>query len=233
MKCLILGDGLLGTEIKKQTGWDYISRKKNGINFMWPCTYGSYLSNYNVIINCIGYTNTADNTKKNHWDVNYVGTMRLINECSRFYKKIVHISTDYVYHGSEPNASEDIIPVHLNNWYTYTKLLADGYVQAMAKDYLLIRTSFKPRPFPWDEAWTDTQTNADYVDVIADLIIQLINLNASGVYNIGTDTKTFFDLAKQTKPEVIPILDEKSFGRPHNATMNLNKLKNILCTGKK
>ncbi len=30
---LILGDGWLGTELVKQTGWDYISRKKDGIDF--------------------------------------------------------------------------------------------------------------------------------------------------------------------------------------------------------
>lgn len=28
IKPLVLGDGLLGTELVKQTGWDYISRKK-------------------------------------------------------------------------------------------------------------------------------------------------------------------------------------------------------------
>ena len=26
MKALILGDGLLGSEMQKQTGWDYVSR---------------------------------------------------------------------------------------------------------------------------------------------------------------------------------------------------------------
>ena len=36
---LILGDGLLGTELVKQTGWDYISRKKDGIDFKDIKTY--------------------------------------------------------------------------------------------------------------------------------------------------------------------------------------------------
>ena len=31
MKIVILGDGLLGSELVKQTNWDYISRKKDGI----------------------------------------------------------------------------------------------------------------------------------------------------------------------------------------------------------
>ena len=31
-KILILGDGLLAKELIKQTGWDYISRKKDGFD---------------------------------------------------------------------------------------------------------------------------------------------------------------------------------------------------------
>ncbi|MFA5154035.1 MAG: sugar nucleotide-binding protein [Clostridia bacterium] len=228
-----MGDGLLGTEIRKQTGWDYISRKKDDINFLQPNTYSNYLTKYDVVINCIGYTNTSDNNRKKHWDINYIGVIKLVNECVKYHKKLVHISTNYVYHGSNPNALETDVPVHLNNWYTYTKLLADGYVQSMGGDYLIFRTSFKPKPFPWKEGWSDTYTNADYVDVIADLMVKLISMNASGVYNVGSDAKTFFELAKQTRKNVIPILDEHSFGRPHNVTMNLEKLKNIICTGKK
>ena len=40
---LVLGDGLLGKELVKQTGWDYISRKKDMMDlkdivyFFWLC----------------------------------------------------------------------------------------------------------------------------------------------------------------------------------------------------
>ena len=33
MKYLILGDGKLSTELRKQTNWDYISRKKQNFDF--------------------------------------------------------------------------------------------------------------------------------------------------------------------------------------------------------
>ena len=33
MAPLILGDGLLGSELRKLTGWDYVSRKNDGIDF--------------------------------------------------------------------------------------------------------------------------------------------------------------------------------------------------------
>jgi hypothetical protein len=51
MKVLVLGDGLLGSEIVKQTGWDCVSRKKT--NFNVDDLESSIISGYNVILNCI------------------------------------------------------------------------------------------------------------------------------------------------------------------------------------
>ncbi|MEK0376940.1 MAG: hypothetical protein QQN51_07495, partial [Nitrosopumilus sp.] len=118
-------------------------------------------------------------------------------------------------------------PVHLNTWYAYTKLLGDGYVQAKSKNYLLIRTHFRPRPFPWKKAWLDLLNNADYIDVIVDLIVKLINKNEYGVYNVGTEIKTLHELAKQTVSDCVPVMDNHKFIRPLDVTMNINKLKNV------
>ena len=49
---LILGDGLLGSELHKQTGWDYISRKKDGIDFTDIDSYKNYILDYYEVINC-------------------------------------------------------------------------------------------------------------------------------------------------------------------------------------
>ena len=43
MRKLILGDGLLGSEIYRQSDWDYISRKKDKIDFREPNSYKNYL----------------------------------------------------------------------------------------------------------------------------------------------------------------------------------------------
>jgi dTDP-4-dehydrorhamnose reductase len=225
---LILGEGRLSAELRKQTNWDYVSMEKDGIDFTVPNSYKPYVKEYPIITNCIACTDTKLNKREPHWSVNYVGVIDLVNMCNEFGSKLIQISTDYLYANSVLNASEEDVPSNLNNWYTYTKLLADGYVQAKCINYLLIRTSFKLKPYPWNTAWTDIQSNADYVDIIAKMIIELIHKNAIGVYNVGTETKTFFDLAKQTAPNCIPILDDHSFIRPHNVTMNLTKLKNKL-----
>ena len=135
-KILVLGDGMLGKELVNQLQCDYISRKKDGIDFCDESTYFCYLSEYDIIINCIAYVATYSDDRQKHWDINYRAVSRLCDYCYNNDKKLVHISTDYVYANSVTNASELDVPVHARNWYSYTKLLSDGYIQLKSKDYL-------------------------------------------------------------------------------------------------
>jgi dTDP-4-dehydrorhamnose reductase len=219
---LILGDGILASQIYSKTNWDFISRKKNNIDaFDFP-SWKDLLSNYDIIINCIANTDTYLDDRKAHWDINYKFVSQLVDYCNEFDKKLVHISTDYVYTNSNENASEMDIPIHGKNWYSYTKLLADGYIELKSTNYLICRGSHKPKPFPYEKAWEDQIGNFDYIDVISDLIIKLINNNSNGLYNVGTPTKNMFELAKQTKIDIKPVLRPSNV--PSNITMSINKL---------
>jgi dTDP-4-dehydrorhamnose reductase len=226
MKVLVLGDGLLGSEIIKQTGWDYISRKKDGFDITKD-DFNFY--GYDVIVNCIAYTSTYSDDKKINWVVNYESVVNLVDYCNNFNIKLVHISTDYVYTNSISNASEDDVPIHGNNWYSYSKLLADGYVELRSLNYLIIRESHKPKPFPYDNAWVNLIGNFDYVDIIASLIIHLIKLDKNGIINVGTELKTIHDLAVKTKKDVKPSL--KPNNAPNDVSINIDKLTKILNEG--
>jgi len=70
-KILIIGNGLLGSEIYKQTQWDVISRKYNNFDFDNINTYVKYLYDYDQIINCVAYTKTYSEKKEKHWNTNY------------------------------------------------------------------------------------------------------------------------------------------------------------------
>ena len=217
LKVLVLGDGLLGSEIVKQTNWDFVSRK-NGFDIN---NLNSIDNSYNVILNCIAHTDTYSKEKEKHWEVNCVFVKNLIEFCNKRNIKLIHISTDYVYTNSIEDASENDVPVHCNNWYGYTKLLGDGLVQLLSDNYLLIRCTHKPTPFPYEKAWINQVGNFDYVDIISNLIIESINKNLNGVYNIGTEKKTIFELAIKTK-EVMAIYAPDFV--PKNTTMNIDKL---------
>jgi nucleoside-diphosphate-sugar epimerase len=224
LKVLVLGDGLLGGEIVKQTGWDYISRKKSGFDINGDLEEMIDLSTpYTVILNCIANTNTYSDDKTSHWDINYKFVDKLIKFCNTHDKKLVHISTDYIYAGSDAIADEEkTVPVHCNNWYGYTKLLGDGLVQLQSVNHLIIRCTHKPNPFPYEAAWVDQVGNFDYVDVISGKIIELINGDASGVFNVGTTFKSIYELAKETKSNVKRILSPPE--APKNQTMNIDKM---------
>ena len=176
MAVLILGDGILATELVKQTGWRFISRKKNKLEFTQPESYSGLIEGYDVIVNCIACTDTYSTDKQ-------------------------------------------------KTWYGYTKMLGDAHVQLAADSFLICRESHKPYPFSYKQAWSNQYTNGDYVPVIADLIVQLINKGAKGVYNVGTEIKTWF---KHTKEEFSTEPVSKPDQAPADVTMNLNKLKDAL-----
>lgn len=222
MKVLVLGDGLLGSEIVRQTGWDYVSRKKDNIDFTKITSWSELLLPYDTIINCIAYTKTYDLNKELHWNINYKAVTELVDYCNNHRKKLIHISTDYVYTNSVSEASEDDVPIHGNNWYSYTKLLADAYIELKAKNYLICRETHKPNPFPYKIAWVDQIGNFDYVDEISSLIIKLIKNNLQGIYNVGTELKSIFTLSNSTA-KTNPGLKPENV--PSNTSMNLNKLK--------
>ena len=153
--------------------------------------------------------------------------MDLVDMCNKYGVKLVHISTDFIYANSPKPAKEDDVPVHFDNWYTYSKLLADAYIQARCNDYLLIRTSYKARPFPFEGAFANRVGNFDYVDVIAGIIIKLVENNVSGTYNVGTERKNMIELARQTKPDVKPFFDSVT---PSDVTMDISKLQSLFKT---
>ena len=227
MSKLILGDGLLGSELVRQTGWDYISRKKDGIDFTDYDTYKKLLKPYDEIINCIAHTDTYDKSKEKHWNINYRAVSDLVDICNHWNQKLIHISTDYVYSNSKSDASEDDVPVHCRNWYGYTKLLSDGYIQLKSNNYLLIRTSFKKEPFDYKHGWM-IKGNFDYTSKISQLIIKLIDSNFDGIYNVGTKTKTLYELGKKTNPNIKPTYDYIDETVPEDISMNLKKLKSVL-----
>lgn len=222
MKILVIGDGLLGSEIVRQTNWNYISRKKDGIDFGNLKSYVHLLEHYDTIFNCVAFTDTYSDNRELARQINYVGAADLSDYCSKHSKKLIHISTDFVYSNSVSNAKETDLPLISNNWYTYYKLLADEYIQLRNDNFLICRCSFKENPFPYAKAWVDQVGNFDYVDIISSIIIKLILSRGTGVFNVGTGLKSIYDLAIKTKSDVEPFLRPTYV--PSNTTMNLEKL---------
>ena len=225
---VVLGDGLLATELIGQTGWNYISRKNDGLNFNNLSSLINLIpEECTTIINCIAYTDTYSDDKAKMLRTNYHSVANLVDYCNAREIKLIHYSTDYVYAGSVPNASEEDIPIPDRTWYAYSKLLADEYIIRHSNNYLIVRGSHRINPFPYENAWQDQIGNFDDTDVLVEQWISLIVNNQTGVWNIGTPAKSVYEYASREK-EVNPMPAPSHF--PKDTTMNLTKLNTFLET---
>ena len=154
----------------------------------------------------------------NAMKINVQGTINLIESCFRFNKKLVFISTDYVFDGTKG----DYIPKDLVNpisKYAKTKTAAEFLVRAM-EEFLIIRTSFFGYDFPYDKAATDQLSTKDYIDVIAPLVLEQILSNKTGILHIGTQKTSTYEKAQRRKPDVQPVtLESLGFAIPRDISL--------------
>lgn len=146
---------------------------------------------YDLIIHAAAYTDVAkaETDREKCFELNVMGTKRL----AEAYKDVpfVYISSEYAHN-----------PV---NHYSVTKWLGELVVNEITNRCLIVRTLFKPTPFPWDEAFMDQWTQGDYVDRIAYLLCNdIMNWygSRSEMIYVGTGRKTIYDLAKKTNQNV-------------------------------
>ena len=191
MKSKILitgGNGKLATELKKHLKGDYLS--KVNLDFTKPI---KLKTRYNLIVHMGAYTNVKkaefENQKK-CFMTNVYGTFNLVEH----YKNtpFIYISTEYAHN-----------PIGI---YALTKKLGEEIVK-IHSHHLILRTLFKPNPFPFSKAYIDQYTQGDYVDVIAKLLAEKVmkwDRKTSALEYLGTGRKTIFELAKRTRPDVLP-----------------------------
>lgn len=189
MKILITGGtGRLGTELKKHLAGHYVG--SNDLDFTKEITKGDY----DLILHIGAYTDVRKaefEDKHKCFMVNTYGTFNLVQT----YKDVpfIYISTE-----SAQNPPFSV--------YSLTKKLGEEIVKTHPH-YLIFRTLFKPNPFPFDKAYVDQYTQGDYVDVIAKLLAEKVkawNRKTCALEYLGTGRKTIFELAKRTRPDVLP-----------------------------
>ena len=119
--------------------------------------------------------------------------------------KVVYISTDYVYPGEKGDyTKEEVAPI---GSYGMTKYVGEWFCNV--KEDLVIRTSMKPRGTWGKDAYTSVfhpvWTNGDWVDIIAEKIVEVIADERVGIINLGTRRKLLKDMAQQEYPEVAVV----------------------------
>lgn len=182
------GNGKLSTELKKYLPGDYLSKEE--LDFTKPI---KLTKKYNLIVHTGAYTNVKKaefEGRDDCFQTNVYGTFNLVQH----YKDtpFIFISTEYAHN-----------PMGV---YAISKKIGEEVVKTHP-NHLIIRTLFKPNPFPFPKAYIDQYTQGDYVNVIAELLAKRIlewDRKTSGLEYLGTGRKTMFELAKRTRPDVKP-----------------------------
>lgn len=171
-----------------------------------------------VVVHAAAFTDVARAERETDacWAANVLGTRHLAAVCAEAGAVLVHVSTDYVFWGdADPDRAarggyrEDDPTGPVRNFYALSKLAAEDEARA-APRHLILRTSFRPRDWPYPVAFTDVRTSQAYVDELApDLALavrhaaELVDAGVHVLHVVGPPT-TVFELARRRRPDVAP-----------------------------
>lgn len=82
--------------------------------------------------------------EKTAWAVNVLGTQNIINAAKEINKKIIFISTDFVFDGKKKSYTEEDIPNPIN-WYAKTKAEGERLIRGSDLDFIILRIAYPYR----------------------------------------------------------------------------------------
>jgi dTDP-4-dehydrorhamnose reductase len=154
---------------------------------------------------------------------NIIGTANVVRACMSKDIKLIYISTDHVYPGSDGRYKETdpVLPV---NKYAWSKLGGECAVM-MYDNSCIIRTSMTDYPFPHEFAIEDSFKSSIFINDATKIILSL--LDYTGVYNVGGERMSIYDFAKKSKKDVkkIKIKEIKDVSMPKDSSMCIDKMK--------
>ncbi len=148
--------------------------------------------------------------------INAVGAKNVAVACKEFDKRLIHISTEYVFDGTKENSpyTEEDEPNPVN-WYGATKLFGEEFVLESGCQAAIVRISMPFSPFYADKkdiarfflgelragkqikAIEDQRITPTLVNDIAGALKLLIESDSGGLYHVSsTDSVTPIEFAK-------------------------------------
>jgi dTDP-4-dehydrorhamnose reductase len=225
MKIVITGKtGLLATQLR-QLNDSIVSLSKEEYDITNVSIVDKLTElNADVVIHAAAMTdsNLVDKNRALAINTNIIGTANIAKYCLDYDKRLVYISTDYIYDGRSATGnhteSDSVLP---QNNYAWTKLGGECSAR-LVSNHVIIRTSFGQSKFPYEVAWDNLIVSKDYVDVISPKILKVAMSSITGVINIGTRAKSMFEYAG-LRNEV----NKKSLPVPLNFSLNLDRYEKL------
>ena len=157
---------------------------------------------------------------------NIIGTSNVVLMCERYNKKIIYISTDYVYEGTDGNYKETGTMKPFTK-YGWSKLGGECAVQ-MYDNHLILRMAMNKKPFPHPKALKDMRKSLMYIEDAAKVTLQL--LDETGIINVGGKSQSVYDFAKEENANVEPIYlkDISDVNMAEDCSMDTTLMKKVI-----
>lgn len=179
--------------------------------------YLSKNKGFEFLINCAAYTNVdlAEKNKDKAYQVNAEGAEKLAKLCKEFNIKLVHISTDFVFDGSNTRPYKETDVPNPSSVYGASKLQGEKNIMERLSSYFIIRTSWLYSEFGSNFVKTilrlaDTQKEIKVVSDqigsptnahdLADFLLEIISINSTnyGTYHFSNTGETsWYGFAKE------------------------------------
>ncbi len=203
-----------------------------------------------VIYHCAAYTavdNAEDVAKELNWKVNEDGTRNVAEAAKKVGAKLVYISTDYVFDGTNTGEYEVDAPTNPKNEYGKAKLAGEEAVKEILDDYYIIRTSWVFGKYGKNFVYTMLRLAKDHdkltvvndqvgrptwTRTLAEFMTYLVdNDQPFGTYQLSNEGNcSWYEFAKEILKdedvEVLPVTSDaypaKAY-RPRHSIMSLKK----------
>ena len=158
--------------------------------------------------------NAEFKTKKTAWAINVVGTKNVVNACEQTGKRLIYISTDFVFNGEKDFYTEDDESDPIN-WYGKTKYEGEKIVSSSEISWTILRISYpyranfarkdfarvlidKLKNSERLKMITDQIITPTFVDDLAGVLDYFFQNNMEGVYHAtGSDSLSPYDIARK------------------------------------
>ena len=207
------------------------SKKEADIRDYWQLDryFYTHQSEFDVVIHAGAITRPMvihEDNPKLSIKTNIIGTSNVVLMCERYNKKIVYISTDYVYEGTDGNYKEkDALKPFTK--YGWSKLGGECAVQ-MYDNHLILRMAMNKKPFPHPKALIDMKKSLMWIIDAASVTLKL--LDETGTINVGGKSQSVYDFVKEENPKIKPILldDIPDVNMATDCSMDTTKMKMLL-----
>ena len=205
-----------------------------------------------VVLHAAAYTKVdaaEDEAREINWQVNVEGTKNIADAAKKFDTKLVAVSTDYVFDGTNLGEYKEDAAVSPKNAYGRAKLAGELAVIESYADAYIVRTSWVFGEFGGNFVYTmqrlaeshskltvvnDQLGRPTWTRTLAEFMLHLIETKSEyGIYHLSNGgTATWYEFAKEilkdTSVEVMPVTSEefpqKAY-RPRHSVMSLEKSK--------